>query len=411
MTRYFAAVNGTHPGLGDGPVTVAELLATYRRTTALNTAYLVPHGTVRYSVLGTANRAPDRDERTAMRAMVERGLEDGAVGLSTGLEYLPGRYAGVDELAALCAPVASAGLPHVSHMRGYEAAAHSGFAEIAEIGRRAGVASHVSHYHGPGDDLVKLVDEARADGLDVTFDSYPYLRGCSILAMVGLPRWLDDADLDRTVDALTDPAVRRRLAEEVDPALWPRVTLAHVPDPALSWAEGLRLPEAARRAGRPPAEFLADLLVGTRLAAGAVFDQPPTNSEESVRALLRHPAHVGGSDGVYVGGHPHPRGWGAFARYLGRHVRDLGDWTWEQAAVHLAAHPARRFGLTDRGLIRPGLAADLVVLDPATVTDRSGYDHPRDLATGVDDVIVNGELVLTAGTPTGRLPGTPLIPR
>jgi N-acyl-D-amino-acid deacylase len=161
---------------------------------------------------------------------------------------------------------------------------------------------------------------------------------------------------------------------------------------------------------RDPGEVLLDLLVATRLAASAVIEQPPTTDDASVRALLRHPAHLGGSDAIYVGGHPHPRGWGAFARFLGRHVRELGDWTWPQAAVHLAGHPARRFGFTDRGLIRPGLAADLVVIDAATVVDRADYADPRRPASGVDDVFVNGVPVLRAGQLTGNLAGLPLTP-
>ncbi|NUU24043.1 MAG: D-aminoacylase, partial [Streptomycetaceae bacterium] len=301
-------------------------------------------------------------------------------------------------------------LPHVSHMRGYEAAAAPAMTELLAVARASGVATHVSHYHGPGDELIALVDDARAQGLDVTFDAYPYLRGCSILAMVALPRELDDPDLDRTLDALTDPRVRARLAAETDPGLWPRITLAHVPAEDFAWAEGMRLTDAARTAGAGPAAFCAELLIASRLQASAVFDQPPTNSDASVRALLRHPAHIGGSDGIYIGGSPHPRGWGAFARMLARHVVELGDWTWEQAVVHLSAHPARRFGLADRGLVRTGMAADLVVVDPAAVADRADYGDARRVADGVDDVLVAGVPVLAGGALTGHTPGRPLRP-
>jgi len=411
VTEYFAAVNGAHPDLPDGrSVTVAELLAGYAGRTALNTAYLVPHGTIRYAVLGGAARPAAPAEVAAMRRLVEQGLDEGAVGLSSGLEYVPGGYADAAELAALCAPVAARGLPYVTHMRGYESAAPTGMAEVRAIAAASGVAAHVSHYHGPGEQLVALLDAARAEGLDVTFDSYPYLAGCSILAMVALPGWLASADPDAVADRLADPGVRRRLAAETDPALWDRIALAHVPAAELAWAEGLRLTEAAARAGTEPAAFCADVLIATRLRAGTVFNHPPTNSDAAVRELLRHPAQMAGSDGVYVGGHPHPRGWGTFARLLGRHVRELGDWSWAEAVVHLAAHPARRFRLADRGLLRRGLAADLVVLDPARVRDRADYAHPRELAEGVDDVLVNGVPALRGGTLTGALPGTPLRP-
>lgn len=410
VSRYFAAINGDHPRLGDGPMSVADLREHWRGRTAVNTAYLIPAGTVRHNILGGADRPAGTDELAAMRRLVEQGLTEGAVGLSTGLEYVPGRYASVGELVDLCRPVAAAALPYVTHMRGYGTTAGPGLAEASRIGATAGVPVHVSHLHGPGGPLVSMVDEARAGGLDLTFDSYPYNRGCTILAMAALPRWLDDTDLDRATQKLADPAVRARVLATADPDLWPRITIAHAPHPQWTWTEGHTLPEVATIIGRDPGEALLDLLVATGLTASAVVERPPSSDDASVRTLLRHPAQMGGSDAIYVGGHPHPRGFGAFARFLGRHVRELGDWTWPQAAVHLAARPAQRFGFTDRGQIRPGLVADLVVFDPVTVTDRADYTQPRLTASGVDDVIVNGVLVLRAGELTGALAGQPLTP-
>jgi N-acyl-D-amino-acid deacylase len=183
-----------------------------------------------------------------------------------------------------------------------------------------------------------------------------------------------------------------------------------VPDPQWSWTEGRRLLDAATQAGRTPGELLLDLLVETRLDAAVVIDSPATTTDEGLRTLLNHPAHFGGSDGIYLGGHPHPRGWGAFARYLGEQVRSLGDWTWPEAVRHLSTGPAGRFGLADRGVIRPGAAADLVVLDPATAGDKATYENPRELAVGVDDVLVAGVPVLRGGALTGSLPGRPLTP-
>ncbi|WP_232385002.1 N-acyl-D-amino-acid deacylase family protein [Actinomadura violacea] len=416
VTRYFAPVNGSHPDLdGAVSVSVAELLDGYDRRTALNTVYLLPHGTIRHGAMGTAQRAPDAAELAAMRAQVERGLSEGAAGLSTGLEYVPGGYARADEIAALCEPVGAAGLPYVTHMRGYEADAARALAEVLEIARAGRVAPHVSHLHGPGDVLAPLASQARAEGIDLTFDSYPYLRGCSTLTLVALPTWLPVADLDAPLVALADPAVRARLerdwfAQRAD--VWPRITLSHVPAEELRWAEGMTLPDAADRAGLPPGAFCCDLLAATRLEAGCVFAQPPSATEESVRTLLRHPAQIAGSDAVYQGGHPHPRGWGAFARLLGRHVRELGDWTWEQAAAHLAGSVAARFRLADRGRVEAGHAADLVVLDPGTVTDRATYERPRVPADGVEHVLVNGVPVLSGGVLDGSArPGRALKPR
>lgn len=411
VTRYFAAVNGTHPHLGTA--TVAGLLDAYLGRTPVNVAYLLPHGTIRYEVMGAAARPPTGDELARMTDLVRRGLDEGAAGLSSGLDYAPGRYADAAEFARLAEPVAGRGLPYVSHLRGYHDRAREGLAELSEVARRSGVAAHISHYHGPAEVLARHLDEAWAAGVDVTFDSYPYLRGSSTLAMVSLPDWLPLADLEATRAALGDPEVRARLerewaTERTD--LWPRITLAYLPSEEFGWAEGMSFLDAAERAGRPPERFCADLLAATELAAGCVFAHPPTSNDESVRAVLRHPAQMGGSDGIYRGGHPHPRGYGAFARLLGRHVRELGDWTWAEAASHLSAHPSRRFRLPDRGLVRRGCVADLAVVDPATVADRATYERPRQLATGVEQVYVAGVQVLADRQLTGESPGRPLRP-
>ncbi|TMR88071.1 N-acyl-D-amino-acid deacylase family protein, partial [Nonomuraea basaltis] len=344
-SRYFAAVNGP---LSEGPLTVGELLGSYDRAVALNTAYLLPHGTIRYDVMGPSPDPASPDDLAKMLRHVERGLSEGAAGLSSGLEYLPGRYASADELAAVCEPLG--GLPYVTHMRAYGARAGVGMAEVVEIAERSGAAVHVSHLHGPAGVLLPLVEDALAKNVDLTFDTYPYLRGNTILAMVALPPSVPGAEPGR--------ALKMIASDELDdwwPTLadtWPRLTVSHAP--GMEWTEGLSMVAAAERAGVEPAELCRRLLTETRLEAGAVTARPDEGpeGEESVRRMLRHPSHTGGSDGIYVGGHPHPRGFGAFARFLGRHVRELGDWTWEQAVVHLAAHPARQFGLADRGLVR-----------------------------------------------------------
>ncbi|MFI6596052.1 amidohydrolase family protein [Nonomuraea sp. NPDC050536] len=404
-SRYFAAVNG--PALAEGPLTVAGLLGSYDRAVALNTAYLLPHGTIRYDVLGPSSAAPNPDELRRMVSQVERGLEEGAAGLSSGLEYLPGRYASAAELAALCRPLG--GLPYVTHMRAYGERAGTGMAEVGEIAALSGAAVHVSHLHGPADVLLPLVDSALDGGVDLTFDTYPYLRGNTILAMVVLPPSVPGAEVDRALEMLESEDLSAWWEGLGD--TWPRLTISHAP--GLAWAEGLTMVEAAKREGVEPAEFCRRLLISTRLEAGCVTARPDEGpeGEESVRRVLRHPVHTGGSDGIYVGRHPHPRGFGAFARFLGVHVRELGDWTWEQAAVHLASHPARRFGLADRGLLRAGFAADVVVFDPAVVADVSTYDDPRALAVGVDDVFVSGVQVLAGGALTGKTPGRALKPR
>ncbi|PZR55143.1 D-aminoacylase [Xylanimonas oleitrophica] len=451
--QYFAGIDGVHPTFRGG--SVAELLATYDGTTAVNVATLVPHGTVRLLVMGAAQRPATADETGRMAAIVGQALDDGAVGLSTGLEYVPAAWADEAELVALARVVAERGLPHVSHMRGYEAAAPTAFAELVRIARATGVATHVSHLHGPSDALGAMVEDAGLAGLDVTFDSYPYLRGCSILAMVALPTWLPLADPDATLAALTGPATADRLHAHLATLddLWPRTTLAWVPgtDPvtgeALRWAEGLTVPQVAEGLGVRPADAALRLLVASRLRASCVFAQPPTNSAESVRVLADHPAQVAGSDAIYApfglaaeaggevggGGFPHPRGWGAFARLLAGRVlgraTDLHDgagadllglpgpqeeavprWSWADAVEHMSARAARRFRLAGHGSLAPGAAGDVVLVDPQAVQDQATYADPRRPASGIDDVVVAGVPVLARGRLTGATPGRPLRP-
>lgn len=409
--EYFRPVAGDPPpGWTDG-CTVAELLGHYDGATALNVAYLVPAGTVRMDVLGAAPGRPSADQLARMTDLVATGLAEGAVGVSSGLDYLPGAYADAAELAALCRPVAEAGGVYVTHMRGYEADAWVGIAEARRIALDSGVATHLSHLHGPSTMLTQLIAECRSDGVDLTFDSYPYLRGSSILAMVTLPADVQSAGPAATLDRLRDPATRDRLERSWFPGIadaLDRVTLSYVGAEEWTWVEGLPLVDAAERAGQSPGGLVCELLVASRLAAGCVFGQPPTNTETDVRTLLRHEAHVAGSDGIYLGSRPHPRGWGTFARFLARHTRDLGDWTWGTAALHLAGHAARRFGLAGRGLLRPGCAADVAVVDPATVADRADYADPRRPAEGVSDVLVNGRFALREGQPADRSCGRAL---
>jgi len=412
MRRYTAGFNADPPGVDYRWRTVGDYLKRFDRTTALNVAYLVPNGNVRMEVMGLDPRPASADEVAAMTRLVRQGMDEGAVGLSTGLDYIPSRYADAREIAALCGAVVKQGGVYVTHMRGYGPDAAAGMHEVYEIGKASGAACHVSHYNGPADLLLPLMDQGRAMGLDLTFDTYPYLRGSTILGMVALPPWVQEGGIAPTLERLSDPAVRARLDAEwfSKPTPYPldTTTVAMTADPAWRWAEGLTVVEAARQSGRTPGDFVCESLLASGMAVGIVGFRAGDRTEDDVRAILRHPAHMAGSDGIFGGGFPHPRGTGAFARFLGRHTRELGDYTWAEAVTHLSAHAARRYRLTDRGLLRPGFAADVAVFDPAAVADRSTYADGRALAEGVDHVLVNGTLALEDGRPTGATPGRAL---
>lgn len=412
MRRYTAGFNGNPSTIDYQWNNVDQYLARFDRRTAINVAYLIPNGNVRIEVMGHDPRPATDGEIRAMRRLVREGMDAGAVGLSTGLDYLPSRHAGAREIAALCEEIAPLDGVYVTHMRAYGANAPFGMDEVYEIARRSGVAAHVSHYNGPADILLPLIDRGLAMGIDLTYDTYPYLAGSTILGMVALPAWVQEGGIEPTVGRLADPAVRARLASEWFPAPteYPleKIHLAMVADPAWRWAEGLTVTGAAEQSGRTPADFICEILVDSDLAVGVVNFRANDRTEEDLRAILRHPSHMAGSDGIFRGGFPHPRGTGAFARYLGYHTRTLGDYTWPEAVAHLTSHAARRYRLTDRGMVRPGYVADLALLDPLTVTDRSTYADGRALAEGVKHVIVGGTLALEDGQPTGATPGRAL---
>lgn len=413
-SEYFAAINGQHPTYRGSRV--ADLLRTYDGEIPIGVAYVVPAGTVRHEVMGSVQRPATADEIERMIALVREGIADGAAGLSTGLDYVPGIFADADEIAALCAPLAEAQLPYVTHMRGgYEDNAEFGVDEVARIGLAAGVPVHISHFHTPADEAWRLMASLDEQGVSATFDAYPYTRGCSILGMTMLPPELNAAPVDEVVAALRDPAERERLRRDwfprvaLNPSLgpeWPDlVTIAHTPSDEFAWAHGKTLAEIAAARGTDAVDAALDVLVASRLDANAIMAVRNQRPVEDLGRLIGHPAHVGGSDGIFIGAHPHPRARGTFAAYLATYVREHGFLDWPEAIRHLSTTPADRFRLGDRGRIRPGNVADIAIVDPDRVRDTATYERPHGLAEGIDDVLVAGRPVLAGGRLTGELPG------
>jgi N-acyl-D-amino-acid deacylase len=412
MRRYTAGFNGNPPAVASDWSSVDGYLRRFDRTTALNVGYLVPNGNLRLEVIGHDPRPATEDDLKGMQRLARQAMEEGAVGLSTGLDYIPSRYADAREIAALCEAIVPFNGVYVTHMRAYGAGAELGMREVFDVVRNSGVAASISHYNGPANLLLPLIDEGRALGFDLTYDSYPYMAGSTILGMVALPAWVQEGGIEPTLERLANRSIRQRLRDEwFSGAMpWPLETMTLGMIAADEWRplEGLSVLEAAGQSGLDVCDFVCEILVASGMAVGVVAYRAGDRTEEDVRAILRHPAHMAGSDGIFCGGHPHPRGWGAFARYLGYHTRTLGDYNWAEAVTHLSAHAARRYRLTDRGLLRPGFAADIAIYDPATVTDRSTYAAGRTLAEGVRHVLVNGTPVLVDGEPTGATPGRAL---
>jgi N-acyl-D-amino-acid deacylase len=409
MRRYTAGFSGTF-ATDKKWSSLDEYLACFDRQCALNVACLVPNGNLRMEAFGLETRPPTPDELRHMGRLLREAMDQGAVGLSSGLDYIPSRYAETEEFIALCREMADHGGVYVTHMRRYDPeGVLDSMDEVFRIGREAGVAVHISHFNSRADLVVPKLDEGRAAGIDVTFDLYCYLAGSSILAMNALPPWAQVGGIDATLARLADASVRTQLKSWFAAPRVPldTIRLSFIAAPEYRQFEGKTLAESVHSAGKEMGDFVCDVLVASRMAVGCVVPHRGRGPEDVV-GLMRHPAMMAGSDGIYTGSFPHPRGCGCFARFLGHYVREERAWSLEQAVQKLSAHAARRFGLRDRGLLRPGMAADVVVFDAAAITDVATYDDGRQLAQGVEHVIVNGQLVMHQGRRTRALPGRAL---
>lgn len=412
--------NGPGAGVTRDWRTVGEYLGRFDGRVSPNVAMLVPHGTVRMAVMGLEDRAPTADELSRMREMVAQGMREGAVGLSAGLTYTPGRYATDDEVVALCQAIRPYGGHYQPHHRNYGAGALPAYEASLEIGRRAGVPVHLTHAilnfpvnRGRAGELLALIDGARAGGLEVTLDTYPYLAGMTYLHAY-LPSWAHVGGGAALVERLRDPAARARMRQAMIegsdgfngmPIDWSLVVIAGASLEQNRPYVGLSIRDAAARAGQDPFDFYCDLLVAERLGVGSLVF---SGNEENVRAIMQHPAHTAGSDGIVVGQRPHPRAWGTFVRYLAEYVRRLGLVRLEEMVRKMTSLPCQRLGFYDRGLVRVGAAADLVCFDADRVQDTATYESPRQHPVGVPYVLVNGVLVKDGDRHSGATPGRAL---
>ncbi|MFO0935105.1 MAG: D-aminoacylase [Gemmataceae bacterium] len=405
MRRYTAGFNGNFPTPGRTWNTIGEYLAQFDGTTALNVATLIPNGNVRMEVMGLENRVATAEELAQMRSIIREGMEQGAVGLSSGLDYIPSLYADEKELAELCKELVPFDGVYVTHMRGYTPAnAPKALEEVFVIGRDSQCKLHVSHFNCLAKQTIPILDEMNGDDADITFDLYPYLYGSTTVAMLTLPPEMGDGGIDATLARLRDPACRQQLETAFENPRFPLATirLSSCPHPDWTRYEGMLLKEAAGSASL--VDFVCDLLIATDLAAGCVIRHFHERQEPDIQKLMRDHRMMAGSDGIFCGSKPHPRGTGSFARYLGHHVR-IGDWKLQDAVKKCSRAVADRFGMKDRGRIQEGYWADLAVWNPRTLKDRSTLTDGQALAEGMKHVFVNGQAVLLHEQPTGKRPG------
>jgi N-acyl-D-amino-acid deacylase len=399
--------------------TVASYIGLYDRGQAVNVAVMIGNSALRIGAIGWDDQPADDRSLADMRAMLREALEEGAFGITSGLDYPPGSFASTDELAALTAGAAGAGGFYHTHVR-YALGDRflDPFREAIEIGRRGEGPVHLTHFYhrrsypGPPELLLALVDDARGAGMDVTFDSYPY-EWASTRLLIQLPQWVQAGGPMALKERLADRRVRDRLRVELEArgaayagaAGWADIRLGAFTQPEqLRW-ESRTLAEVMEETGRDAVDSLCDLLLAEDLGVAQVTSGPWS---ETLPRFVRHPVGMVGTDSTFLGDKPSPRTYGSFPRILGQFVRDEQLLSLEEAVRKMTGAPAARLGLNERGLLRDGYAADVVVFDPARVRSNATYDQPRQYPDGIDYVAVNGELVVDAGLHTGALPGRAL---
>jgi N-acyl-D-amino-acid deacylase len=387
---------------------VGEYLEALDGHTIGNMACLIGNTALRIATVGWENRRPTAQELDRMGALLRQGMQEGAFGLSTGLTYPPGSYADTDELVELSRVVRDEGGIYVTHVRYTRGDRFlDPYREAVETGRRSGAPVHISHLHSPisgaAQRLLALIDAARDEGLDVTYDSYPYPYTSSRLVAL-IPEWAHEGGPDQLLDRLRSKTHRTRLPQ--DPELagrdFSQLLLTNFSRPHYAPLEGRSLATAAEALGRSGVDALCELLVAEKLGLSYVgLGGNPVN----IRRFFQHPAHMVSTDGLLLGQHPNPRSYGSYPLILGDFCREEGVLELAEAVRKMTSFPAQRLGLQDRGVLRDGYPADLVLFSPQRVRPRATLETPRAYPEGIDYVIVNGVLVIDGGAYTGASPG------
>ncbi len=389
---------------------------------SINVAALIGHNDVRKAVMGSANRNPTEKEMQAMEAIVEKAMKDGAVGLSTGLIYIPGSYSKTEEIVRLAKIAAAAHGVYASHMRDEGDSVTQAIEEALTIGREAKIPVEISHFKlsgqqnwGRSAQTIPMVIKAREEGLDVTIDQYPYTASSTSLSTL-LPDWVLADGQDSIKARLARPAIRKEVVNYMLAKLKKR-KLSHFSYPVVASYRrdtsynGKSIEEVNLLRGnkhKPSAEAETVIQLMEKGGASMVFHGM---GDKDVKTIMQYPFNMFASDAsirIYKSGNPHPRGYGTNARVLGKYVREEKVISLEEAIRRMTSLPAQKFHLSDRGLLRDGFAADIVIFDAATVKDLSTYDQPHQYSTGFDYVLVNGVITLDAGKHNGQRAGAVL---
>jgi len=407
--------------------TLGEYLAYLEaRGVSPNVASYVGAATLRIREVGFDDVRATAEQLARMQALVREAMREGAIGVGSSLIYAPASFADTEELIALVGAAAEFGGRYISHIRSEGDRLEESVAELIEISRATGAPAEIYHLKAAGrgnwgklDAVFELVEKARAEGLAVTADMYTYTAGATGLD-AAMPLWVQEGGSDAWFERLKDPAIRTRVAAEMNSAdtAWENLfyhagpegmLLVEFRNPDLRHLIGKTLAEVAEMRGTTPAETAMDLVVEDGSRVGTVYF---LMSEENIRRKLAKPwvsfgsdAGAPASEGLFLNAGTHPRAYGNFARVLGRYVRDEGVIPLQEAVRKLTSLPAENIGIRERGRLAPGYFADIVVFDPDRIQDHATYEEPHRYATGVEHVFVNGEQVLRDGEHTGAVPG------
>lgn len=380
----------------------------------LNEAYLVPHGNLRMEAMGLDNRRPNSEEMKKMCDITRREMEAGCIGLSSGLIYIPCAYGETEELIELCKVVAEYNGVFVVHQRSEADDIIPSMKEIIDIGRKSGVKLHFSHFKVCGkknwdklDEMLALLDQAKKEGINVSFDQYPYVAGSTMLGVI-LPPWVHDGGTEKLIERLKDDNIRKRIIKDIEQGIpgfdnfiefagTEGIFITSVVTDKNQELVGLSLEEIGRRKDKAPLEAAFDLLVEENNAVGMVDFY---GTEEAVIRFMKREEMNTCTDGL-LSGKPHPRVYGAFPRILGKYVREEGALTLEEAVYKLTYKAALAMNIKERGLIKEGYYADITIFDPQRIIDKGDYVNPIQYPLGIEYVIINGEFVVKNGAHTG----------
>jgi N-acyl-D-amino-acid deacylase len=378
---------------------------------AVNVLSLVAHGMIRISVMGLEDKPANENQIDAMKELTRKAMIDGAFGISTGLQYTPGSYATIDELVQLTKVVGNFGGIYCTHMRSQGTGLLDSVSDSIRIGQEANVPIHISHFLAMGksnwnkyDAAHELIKKARRERLDITYDMYPYEAGCTMLRVI-LPPWVLEGGNEIAINRLKDPNIRTKIQrhlEQIDPswdnisaiAGWENLVPIQLSRPENKMLIGRSLKEISNNTGRSPFDTAIELLISERMEGLMIAH---VSSEDNVSRAICGNYSMFGSDSIHTPencGHVHPRTYGAYPRYFAKYVRTKKLLRLEECIKKATSIPAARFGLHNRGLIREGMKADLVIFDPDKIEDRATYLEPRQLSYGINHVIVNGKLAL-----------------